>query len=401
MAIVRAHGKPDFFITMTANPSWIEITNELNGESFLDRPDIVVRVFKQKFKELCNDLFHRHIFGHCLYYMWVIEFQKRGLPHCHILMSVRQEDKINNSVPRLDNLISAELPDPIRDPRLYQIVTRCMLHGPCTNRTQSACRQADPRICSKFYPKEYCNHTIINPNGRMTYRRLDNGNTYTKTVGHIPHVYDNRDVVPYNRYLLLKYNCHINVEHNSMEGPQGLVYLYNYIYKGHDAANVTIAINNNGVLDHDEIQHFINTRYVSAMEGIWRIFEFDMHDKSHTIYRLNFHLPDEQNVYFREGDEEQAAIRAAVRQTQFTAWFELNRIDANARRYLYSEIPLHYTYNKNTRIWTRRIRLGLVEKTIPRLNTISPRNIQLYMMRILLLHVPGDNFYYIKKIKKI
>ena len=46
MAICREYHKPDFFITMTCNSKWTEITDELRqGEIVEDRPDLVARVF--------------------------------------------------------------------------------------------------------------------------------------------------------------------------------------------------------------------------------------------------------------------------------------------------------------------------------------------------------------------
>uniref|UniRef100_A0A0K0FEG4 Helitron_like_N domain-containing protein n=1 Tax=Strongyloides venezuelensis TaxID=75913 RepID=A0A0K0FEG4_STRVS len=49
MAIVRKFGKPDFFITMTTNPNWREITENLYpGQSSNDRHDLIARVFKHK-----------------------------------------------------------------------------------------------------------------------------------------------------------------------------------------------------------------------------------------------------------------------------------------------------------------------------------------------------------------
>ena len=51
MTYVRKHGKPSLFITMSANPNWEEIINQLpTGYSSIDRPDIVSRVFKEKLK---------------------------------------------------------------------------------------------------------------------------------------------------------------------------------------------------------------------------------------------------------------------------------------------------------------------------------------------------------------
>ena len=49
LAIVRKHGKPDLFITMTCNPKWPEITKHLLGnQTSTNRPDVVARVFQLK-----------------------------------------------------------------------------------------------------------------------------------------------------------------------------------------------------------------------------------------------------------------------------------------------------------------------------------------------------------------
>jgi hypothetical protein len=43
-------------------------------------------VFKIKPKELINDIHKKHILGRMVVGIDVIEFQKRGLPHAHILI---------------------------------------------------------------------------------------------------------------------------------------------------------------------------------------------------------------------------------------------------------------------------------------------------------------------------
>ena len=62
--------------------------------------------------------------------MYTIEFQKRGLPHAHILLWLHPNDRLNE-VERIDNVISAELPDKTKYPRLYEAITSFMMHGPC------------------------------------------------------------------------------------------------------------------------------------------------------------------------------------------------------------------------------------------------------------------------------
>jgi hypothetical protein len=53
MALVRKFGKPDIFLTMTCNPNWDEIKDELYpGQAPQDHPDLVTRVFRVKLEEL-------------------------------------------------------------------------------------------------------------------------------------------------------------------------------------------------------------------------------------------------------------------------------------------------------------------------------------------------------------
>lgn len=53
MATVRKYGKPDLFITFTCNPAWPEIVNTIHPwETANNRPDIVVRVFHAKSKNI-------------------------------------------------------------------------------------------------------------------------------------------------------------------------------------------------------------------------------------------------------------------------------------------------------------------------------------------------------------
>ncbi len=54
-------------------------------------------------------------------YVYVIEHQKRGLPHAHCLFTLSNEDKIKTS-DDVDNIISAELPNRHEQPELYNVI---------------------------------------------------------------------------------------------------------------------------------------------------------------------------------------------------------------------------------------------------------------------------------------
>jgi len=84
MAIARYYRHPDLFITMTTNPKWIEITQELHpGQSPHSRPDLLTRVFHLKLKALLKDILDG-IFGHVVAHNRVPETRPSPCPHHHL-----------------------------------------------------------------------------------------------------------------------------------------------------------------------------------------------------------------------------------------------------------------------------------------------------------------------------
>eukprot|EP00976_Prorocentrum_cordatum_P107318 1194619-Prorocentrum_minimum.AAC.4 len=77
-------------------------------------------------------------------------------------------------------------------------------------------------------------------------------------------VQNNLWVVPYNRALLTRYDARMNVEVSTAVAV--VKYLYKYIAKGHDRGLLRMGE------DRDEIQQFVDGRYVSGAEGAWRLF---------------------------------------------------------------------------------------------------------------------------------
>jgi len=94
MALVRKFGKLDLFITMTCNPNWPEILHELRpGEEANDCPNLTYRVFNMKLNALLRNLLQNGVLGTAVADIHVVECQKKGLPHGHILIILRRQDK--------------------------------------------------------------------------------------------------------------------------------------------------------------------------------------------------------------------------------------------------------------------------------------------------------------------
>ncbi|KAM0831843.1 hypothetical protein ACQ4PT_065277 [Festuca glaucescens] len=133
MAICRVFGAPDLFVTFTCNPKWDEITEALRvepGQRHPDRPDITTRVFKLKIDEFIGDVKDGTTFGPIDAYLYVVEFQKRGLPHTHTLIWLKIDTR-DPTPAMIDQYISAEIPDYAVDPLGYALVEEFMIHGPC------------------------------------------------------------------------------------------------------------------------------------------------------------------------------------------------------------------------------------------------------------------------------
>ena len=195
MAIVRAYGKPDLFITFTCNPNWQEILDELlPGQKPFDRPDLIARVFNIKLQQLKDDLVKKHVFGKVIAYMYTIEFQKRGLPHAHILLILSKENKLRNNEGDFDRVVCAELPDPKKNKYLFDLVKKYMIHTPCNKGKKERCTKKDGS-CKAYFPKDFTEQTISSPDGYPLMRRRSTeqgGFSFTTVMDGEEYIIDNR-----------------------------------------------------------------------------------------------------------------------------------------------------------------------------------------------------------------
>ncbi|KAH9622346.1 hypothetical protein KSS87_022355, partial [Heliosperma pusillum] len=394
MTICKWYGYPDLFITFTCNPKWPEISQFVTkrGMRAEDRPDIVCRIFKIKLDELMTDLKDRHIFGRTMAAVYTVEFQKRGLPHAHILLFLHRDDKFPAAAD-VDKIISAEIPDPVEDHVLHFVVCAHMLHGPCgTANRNSPCMIGEK--CSKYYPKECTERTTVDKDGYPIYRRRKNGVVVFKND--VP--MSNGSVIPYNPQLLLKYRAHINVEWCNQS--RAIKYLFKYINKGPDRVTMQSSYMRPNEQDPgrlDEIKRYYDCRYISACEAVWRIFCFPIHFKTPSVERLHYHLPGEQPVMFDDDTFiDDVLQKSSVGVSQFINWMSCNSREIHpnnresrdmqiAKQLLYSQFPTKFVWKKKQRQWTLR-KKGF---TIGRLLHVPPSCGELYFMRIMLNHIKG------------
>ncbi len=153
----------DAFVTFTCNPQWPEIKRTLLlGQQLQDRLDLVTQVFKIKLKELINDIHNKHNLGCTIAGIYVIQFQKRGLPHAHIFIFFAEECK-PHMVEDVDRMISVELLNPETNMSAHDMVARCMMHGPCGTAFPNAPCMEDGK-CTKQCPRKFQSETVTDVN---------------------------------------------------------------------------------------------------------------------------------------------------------------------------------------------------------------------------------------------
>jgi hypothetical protein len=372
------------FVTATCKPTWPEIQDELrDGEEARDRPDLVNRVFQMKLKALLRDLgvvdgsttSNHFIFdkaGKCIGYVHRIEFQKRGLPHAHII--VVYFNKL--TLEMVDAIVCAELPDPQRQPKLFAIVAQNLIHK-CSD---ARCLDKETKRCTKNFPKPFVQETTLDENGRVHYRRRDQTHVVNGKS------YNNAQVVPYNPMLTLKYGCHINVE---IMGSNGTVkYLFKYITKSGDRAIAVVQDEQS-----DEIKWYLDGRYICSQEAHWRISQFKIAHQNPSCLVLDLHLEGQNHIRYRDDatEEEMAEKLTAHSRTHLTEFFESNKVFLGNDDYAprtYVEFGSAFVWHTKDRKWKKRKNQRAFE-TFARLSWISPRQEEVYYLRLLLLHVVG------------
>ncbi|KAJ4810606.1 ATP-dependent DNA helicase PIF1 [Rhynchospora pubera] len=262
-----------------------------------------------------------------------------------------------------------------------------MLHGPCGVMNDRSPCMKDGR-CSKDFPKEYADFTVVNDDGSVVYRRR-HSHIISEKNGII---FTNAHVVPYNVDLLIKYQAHLNVE--KCYSPELIKYLFKYICKGPDRQYISVDTKSDpsNVASSgqqsvvNEVKDYLDCRCITPPEAIWRLYQYDIHQSHPSVERLPVHLPGENTIMFNDFDRlDFIANNENLKRTKLTEWFTLNRRDPNARRLKYCQIPEEYVWNSKHKMWTLRIqrtRLG-------RMYYVHPSLGELYYLRLLLAEICG------------
>jgi len=120
----------------------------------------------------------------------------------------------------------------------------------------------------------------------------------------------------------------------------------------------------------NEIQQYIDARYLSVAEGVDSLLSFKKHMEWPPVTRLVVHLPRQHNVILNENEDLAiAAKRAAHQKTTLTAYFAYNAQNANGWNLVYADFPADHVWKIREKVWSVQQR---GEKAVRRMYFVHP-----------------------------
>ena len=392
MTAVLRHGAPSLFVTFTANPKWPDIVDSMKDQAPNERPDVIARVFKMKLNELLDDL--KTKLGHQVCRIYVVEFQKRGLPHAHIVVILKEGDRPMTPAD-IDSLSSAEIPplpaddddspEAAKQRELRELVLEHMVHNDCSgpNGRRCPCWDDVKKGCGGNFPFAFAPTSSMGDERRKAVLRRRQGAAWTANVN--SRGVTNEYVVPYNASFLLKYRCHMNVE--VVTQAYAIKYLFKYVFKGHDNASSAVHATKRHI---DQIGNYQDHRYLGSAEACWRLFKFSIHESTETVYRMVVDIKSERRQRYIEGNEVDAAERE-MHPRHLEAYVAFcgscerdDDPDVAWRSLTLTGFPDKYSFDKG--VWSRR---SDQRHALGRMYAVHPSKGDVFYLRLLLCSLVG------------
>ncbi|GBP65114.1 hypothetical protein EVAR_5260_1 [Eumeta japonica] len=169
---------------------------------------------------------------------------------------------------------------------------------------------------------------------------------------------------------------------------------FNALHFGHDCASIKV-VEEQRTLIYNEANTYIDGRCVTPPEACWRLFAEIQ--KSHSIQRLDIHLPGQYRIANLDQIQEDLAD-VGQRGSTLDAYFKHNKqikelrelsqsnVDLDNMEYhYYWQMPEHFRWVGRSSKWERRIRHRRVIGRIHNVNYAAQP--ELYHLRLLLYHI--------------
>jgi hypothetical protein len=224
-----------------------------------------------------NFIQKHQILGKVSAFIWRIEYQKRGLPHAHILFG-------GSSIPKtLMPLMRLSMPDiqknsPFDDQGMmsyfHQLIDAYQIYHHFKR-----CRLPNGK-CRFGYPQEMAGHTRIRGHNTHFTRDAEKGN-----------------IVPHNLSLLASFRAHhcLEVIHSEL----CIGYVLKYCAKNSDTGRISlqnVLYDGYSVTRVNKLQYYAATLISSASECFTGIYGYLRHHMKPIVRVLGIHIPEEKIV---------------------------------------------------------------------------------------------------------
>ena len=222
------------------------------------------------------------------YEMRVIEYQHRGLPHCHYVARLTNMPKAECMLMQwVDENISTEGyydfdKNNKNSPEyeLKEIIRNKMIHKcrPINDNNPRGCLK-DDGTCKKFYhAMKETETSFLDSKGFPKYKRKST----------------DLNIVPYNPLICLDWGGHANLEFTELS--YSINYLYKYIFKGNTKIRTEITEKKN------EITCFLKTRKICSMDAVNRFLGYPTYPQPNpSVKCIKVKLPDQVSLLLYEG----------------------------------------------------------------------------------------------------
>jgi hypothetical protein len=285
-AISTQFGAPTFFLTFTMNPYWCEFEALKRGPGTYSDSAMAAIVFKMKLSALMNFIQTEEVLGTVRAFVWRVEYQRRGLPHAHILFWTNCDTMDMAVIDRIVNVRFAK-----RSPfyEHQEMVT-------------------DFRTLIRKYQLHSHSKRCKGPNGSCKYGYPQKPAVATSLQGH-DYVFQRNenevDVVPHSPAILSKFRSHHCLE--VIHSDQCIGYVLKYCAKNTDQGEVmvrNVLYEGRPVNRSQPLEYFAATRISSACECFAGICGYWRHHLKPTVVALNLHLEGQKVVLvFGQHDE--------------------------------------------------------------------------------------------------
>ena len=131
-------------------------------------------------------------------------------------------------------------------------------------------------------------------------------------------------MIPYNPILLMRYNCHINVE--ICCSIKFAKYLYKYIYiKGMIEHLSLLSLRIMGKKVINEIKQYRDSRMITAIEAVHRLYAFKLYSMSPPGLQMLVHLEGMYMLAYKSTANLNNVVRSEKSQrSMLTEYFKVN-----------------------------------------------------------------------------